>query len=59
MKNDRPTGMNALVMNSRKEIFNNPQVRLALSYAMIMNGSIKLYIIMLIHVQIVILIILP
>ena len=33
MKNDRPTGMNALVMNSRKEIFNNPQVRLALSYA--------------------------
>ena len=33
MKNDRPTGMNALVMNSRKEIFNNPRVRLALSYA--------------------------
>ena len=33
MKNDRPVGMNALVMNSRKEIFNNPQVRLALSYA--------------------------
>jgi microcin C transport system substrate-binding protein len=33
MKNDRPTGMNALVMNSRKEIFNNARVRLALSYA--------------------------
>ena len=33
MKNDRPTGMNALVMNSRKDIFNNPRVRLALSYA--------------------------
>jgi len=33
MKNDRPVGMNALVMNSRKEIFNNRQVRLALSYA--------------------------
>ena len=33
MKNDRPTGMNALVMNSRKEIFNNPRVRLALNYA--------------------------
>ena len=33
MKNDRPTGMNALVMNSRKPIFNNPRVRLALSYA--------------------------
>ena len=33
MKNDRPTGMNALVMNSRKEIFNNSRVRLALSYA--------------------------
>ena len=33
MKNDRPTGMNALVMNSRKEIFSNPQIRLALSYA--------------------------
>jgi microcin C transport system substrate-binding protein len=33
MKNDRPTGMNALVMNSRKDIFNNPRIRLALSYA--------------------------
>ncbi len=33
MKNDRPTGMNALVMNSRKEIFSNPRVREALSYA--------------------------
>ena len=33
MKNDRPTGMNALVMNSRKEIFNSPQVRRALSFA--------------------------
>ena len=33
MKNDRPVGMNALVMNSRKEIFNNRQIRLALSYA--------------------------
>ena len=33
MKNDRPTGMNALVMNSRKKIFDNPRVRLALSYA--------------------------
>jgi len=33
MKNDRPVGMNALVMNSRKEIFKNRRVRLALSYA--------------------------
>ena len=33
MKNDRPTGMNALVMNSRKKIFKNPRVREALSYA--------------------------
>lgn len=33
MKNDRPTGMNALVMNSRKEIFSNPRIREALSYA--------------------------
>ena len=33
MKNDRPTGMNALVMNSRKEIFKNSQVRKALTYA--------------------------
>ena len=33
IKNDRPTGMNALVMNSRKSIFKNPRVRLAISYA--------------------------
>ena len=33
MKNDRPVGMNALVMNSRKELFNNRRIRLALSYA--------------------------
>tara|TARA_Y100001970_G_scaffold57759_1_gene73197 strand:+ start:4420 stop:6222 length:1803 start_codon:yes stop_codon:yes gene_type:complete len=33
MKNDRPVGMNALVMNSRKEIFQNRQIRLAMSYA--------------------------
>ena len=33
IKNDRPTGMNALVMNSRKDIFSNARVRLALSYA--------------------------
>ena len=33
MKNDRPVGMNALVMNSRKDLFNNRRVRLALSYA--------------------------
>jgi len=33
MKNDRPTGMNALTMNSRREIFSNPRVREALSYA--------------------------
>ena len=33
MKNDRPVGMNALVMNSRKKLFNNRRVRLALSYA--------------------------
>tara|TARA_Y100000590_G_scaffold447176_1_gene582018 strand:+ start:1533 stop:3347 length:1815 start_codon:yes stop_codon:yes gene_type:complete len=33
MKNDRPSGMNALVMNSRKEIFSNPRIREALSYA--------------------------
>ena len=33
IKNNRPTGMNALVMNSRKNIFQNPRVRLALSYA--------------------------
>ena len=28
MKNDRPSGMNALVLNSRKEIFSNPRVSL-------------------------------
>ncbi len=33
MQNDRPTGMNALVMNTRKEIFQNPKIREALSYA--------------------------
>ena len=33
MKNDRPVGMNGLVMNTRKNIFNNRNVRLALSYA--------------------------
>ena len=33
MENNRPTGMNALVMNTRKEIFKNPKVREALSYA--------------------------
>ena len=33
MKNDRPTGLNALAMNSRREIFSNPRVREALSYA--------------------------
>ena len=33
MKNDRPVGMNALVLNSRKNLFKNSQVRLALSYA--------------------------
>tara|TARA_B100001123_G_scaffold252428_1_gene281625 strand:- start:1962 stop:3731 length:1770 start_codon:yes stop_codon:yes gene_type:complete len=33
MNNDRPTGMNALVMNSRKEIFKSARVREALSYA--------------------------
>lgn len=33
IKNDRPAGMNALVMNSRKELFSNPKVRQALSYA--------------------------
>ena len=32
MKNDRPTGMNALVLNSRRDIFSNSQVRLALNY---------------------------
>ena len=33
MHNDRPVGMNALVMNSRKDVFKNRRVRLALSYA--------------------------
>ena len=33
MENDRPTGMNALVMNSRKDIFKNSRVREAISYA--------------------------
>ena len=33
MQNDRPVGMNALVMNSRKDVFKNRRVRLALSYA--------------------------
>ncbi len=33
MNNDRPVGMNGLVMNTRKDIFNNRNVRLALSYA--------------------------
>ena len=33
MKNDRPTGMNALVMNTRKSIFKNPRIREALNYA--------------------------
>ena len=33
MKNDRPSGMNALIFNSRKEIFKNSRVRYALSFA--------------------------
>jgi microcin C transport system substrate-binding protein len=33
MKNDRPSGMNALIFNSRKDIFSNPRVRYALSFA--------------------------
>ena len=33
MNNDRPVGMNGLVMNTRRDIFNNRNVRLALSYA--------------------------
>ena len=33
MNNDRPVGMNGLVLNTRKKIFNNRKVRLALSYA--------------------------
>ncbi len=33
MNNDRPVGMNGLVMNTRRDIFYNRNVRLALSYA--------------------------
>ena len=33
MNNDRPVGMNGLVMNTRRDIFDNRNVRLALSYA--------------------------
>ncbi len=33
MNNDRPVGMNGLVMNTRRNLFNNRNVRLALSYA--------------------------
>ena len=33
MKNDRPSGMNALVFNTRKKLFKNPKVREAISYA--------------------------
>ena len=33
MKNDRPTGMDALVMNTRKKNFQNRRVREALSFA--------------------------
>jgi len=33
MTNDRPVGMNGLVLNTRRELFNNRNVRLALSYA--------------------------
>ncbi len=33
MNNDRPVGMNGLVMNTRRNIFNSRNVRLALSYA--------------------------
>jgi len=33
MNNNRPVGMNGLVMNTRRDIFNNRNVRLALSYA--------------------------
>ena len=33
MKNDKPSGMNALVFNTRKPIFKNPRIREALSYA--------------------------
>ncbi len=33
MKNDRPSGMNALVFNTRRQIFQNPRIREALTYA--------------------------
>ena len=33
MNNDRPVGMNGLVMNTRRDIFKNRNIRLALSYA--------------------------
>ena len=33
MKNDKPSGMNALVYNTRKPLFTNPRIREALSYA--------------------------
>ena len=33
MKNDKPSGMNGLVFNTRKKIFENSKVREALSYA--------------------------
>ena len=33
IKNDKPSGMNALVFNTRKNLFKNPRVREALGYA--------------------------
>ena len=33
MNNDRPVGMNGLVLNTRRDLFKNRNVRLALSYA--------------------------
>ncbi|MBI28891.1 MAG: Oligopeptide-binding protein AppA [Alphaproteobacteria bacterium MarineAlpha5_Bin11] len=33
MKNDKPSGMNGLVFNTRREIFENPRIREALTYA--------------------------
>ena len=33
MKNDKPSGMNALVFNTRRPLFKNPKVREALNYA--------------------------
>ena len=33
MNNDRPVGINGLVMNTRRDIFKNRNIRLALSYA--------------------------